>query len=212
MKIIRIILVLGSIAILIGIGFYIANLFKHAQPIPTDAVNIDYPLKNGKFWVVQSGKNGRIHSVPSEKHALDIAKYPTLTTWFRFRQTALESDPSFSTPIYSPCEGLVLNVEQKFPDVAIGVNGRADETNFVAVRCDGFGISMVHFKQNSVLVKVGDMVSVGDLIGQMGNSGNSSGPHLHIAAYKNDLQTQEAINIPITFNGKYFYRGDSFTN
>lgn len=212
MKIIKVILILIGLAILIGAGFYVANLIKHAQPIPEGAVSMDYPLKNGKFWVVQSGKNGKIHAIPAEKYAMDIAKYPTLKTWFRFRQTSLESDPSFGTPIYSPCKGNVLNVEQKFPDVAIGINGSAAEANFVAVRCDGFGVSMVHFKQNSVLVNKGDIVSVGQEIGLMGNSGNSGGPHLHIAAFKIDSQTQATINVPITFNGQYFYRGDSFIN
>lgn len=201
-----------SIVVLIVAGFYIVNLIKHAQPIPDGAVSMDYPLKNGKFWVVQSGKNGKIHAIPSEKYAMDIAKYPTLKTWFRFRQASLEQDPSFGTPIYSPCKGTVLQVEQKFPDVPIGINGSATEANFVAIRCDGFGVSMIHFKQNSVQVKVGATVLAGDEIGQMGDSGNTSGPHLHIAAFKKDPQTQEAINVPITFNGRYFYRGDSFEN
>jgi len=212
MKKIKIILILVGLAALIVAVFYVKNLVQHAQPIPAGAISMEYPLKNGKFWVVQSGKNGKIHTIPSEKFAMDISKYPTWKTWLRFRQASLESDPSFSTPIYSPCKGTVLQVEQKFPDVPIGVNGRADEANFVALRCDGYGVSMVHFKQNSLEVDVGDMVLIGQEIGLMGNSGNSSGPHLHIAAFKKDPQTQEPINVPITFNGKYFYRGDSFTN
>lgn len=212
MKRIKLVLILISIVAIIIAGYFAYKYLVHHQPIPAGAVNIESPLKNGKFWVVQSGKNGKIHSIPSEKYALDITQYPTLKTWFRFRKSALEQDPSFGTPIYSPCKGLILQVQQDFPDVPIGVNGSAAEANVVAVRCDGFGVSMVHFKQNSVVVKINDLVSVGDLIGLMGNSGNSSGPHLHIAAFKKDPVTQEAINVPLTFDGQYFYRGDSFTN
>lgn len=36
-----------------------------------------------------------------------------------------------------------------------------------------------HLKPNSVRVKKGDLVSKGDVIGLLGNSGSSTGPHLH---------------------------------
>ena len=36
-----------------------------------------------------------------------------------------------------------------------------------------------HFKQHSILVKQGQMIKQGQLLGLCGNSGNSSEPHLH---------------------------------
>jgi hypothetical protein len=38
---------------------------------------------------------------------------------------------------------------------------------------------MAHMQQGSVTVKVGDRVAVGQVIGRLGNSGDSFGPHLH---------------------------------
>ena len=43
---------------------------------------------------------------------------------------------------------------------------------------DTFGVYW-HMKHNGVLVKVGDKVKQGDDIARSGNTGNSSGPHLH---------------------------------
>ena len=38
---------------------------------------------------------------------------------------------------------------------------------------------LVHFKKNSILVAVGDTVTQGQTLGQCGNSGNTSEPHIH---------------------------------
>ncbi len=54
--------------------------------------------------------------------------------------------------------------------------------NFVRIRHpDGKETLYGHLKKHSVAVGVGDHVSCGDHLGQMGSSGYSTGPHLHFA-------------------------------
>lgn len=59
---------------------------------------------------------------------------------------------------------------------------RAIAGNTVLIRCARTGayVALCHLKQGSARVGVGDIVEVGDLIGECGNSGNSTQPHLHI--------------------------------
>jgi hypothetical protein len=45
-----------------------------------------------------------------------------------------------------------------------------------------------HFEENGFLVKTGDVVNVGQPIGRSGNTGNSTGPHLHF-----ELRTHAGI-------------------
>lgn len=70
---------------------------------------------------------------------------------------------------------------------------------------------LMHMQTGSVTVKVGDRVNVGQVIGKLGNSGSSGGPHLHY-----QLQTGPELwryqSLPIKFqniNG-LLYRGREF--
>jgi len=41
---------------------------------------------------------------------------------------------------------------------------------------------MAHFQQGSITVSEGDVITAGSRIGSVGNSGNTTEPHLHIHA------------------------------
>lgn len=59
---------------------------------------------------------------------------------------------------------------------------RAIAGNTVLIRCTRTGayVALCHLKQGSSRVRVGDTVNIGDVVGECGNSGNSTQPHLHI--------------------------------
>lgn len=72
--------------------------------------------------------------------------------------------------------------------------------------CNGLQIEVAHLQRGSVRVKVGQNIHLGDGLGLVGNSGNTSEPHLHIHAV--DLRTNEGV--PITFDGRYPVRNSFF--
>jgi len=57
---------------------------------------------------------------------------------------------------------------------------------------------LAHFKQGSIVVKPGDKVKRGELLGQCGNSGNSSEPHLHYHL-QNSPVLQDGLGIKCVF-------------
>src|SRR4029077_19752002 len=61
------------------------------------------------------------------------------------------------------------------PDSPWGVAGNC----VVIDHGDGEFSLLAHMKRGSVKVKKGDRVKMGDPIGQLGNSGATTGPHLH---------------------------------
>ncbi|MEZ7171746.1 M23 family metallopeptidase [Sporosarcina sp. OR05] len=59
---------------------------------------------------------------------------------------------------------------------------------------------MAHMKEGSVAVAKGDTVTTGQLLGKVGNSGNTSEPHLHIHA------ELDGKGVPLTFDGRFLVR------
>jgi Peptidase family M23 len=98
-------------------------------------------------------------------------------------------DPS-SYPIYGDqalavADGTVVatinDLEEQTPgklpeDIPIE---EADGNSVVIDLGDGFFANYAHFQRGSVRVQVGDRVQPGDVLGLVGNSGNSLAPHLH---------------------------------
>ena len=63
---------------------------------------------------------------------------------------------------------------------------------------------LCHFRQGTVLVKPGDTVKAGDVLGRAGNSGNSSEPHLHYHL-QDSGEFGKGRGLPAPFTG---YRAD----
>jgi murein DD-endopeptidase MepM/ murein hydrolase activator NlpD len=82
--------------------------------------------------------------------------------------------------------------------------------NHIVIRVNGVDIHLLlaHLKNGSVSVNIDDRVSKGQPIGKVGNSGNTTEPHLHIHA-----QTQvtrdgktEWVGVPIRFGSRWLVR------
>jgi murein DD-endopeptidase MepM/ murein hydrolase activator NlpD len=201
--------------IFVSIGFLVYLKIKkdQARIVPADAVNIVFPLKDGPYKITQSGRSWTAHKAAVEKYAVDIIRkddYSPFSFRSKFQQSGLETSATYNTPVYSSCRGVVRETEQNFSDMPIGIKGKANQTNYVIIACDGFNIFLAHFKKDSVEVRKDELVKVGQRIGLVGNSGYSDAPHLHIHAFKFAQDNREKIPLPILFEGKYLIKGDIY--
>ncbi|MFV0524933.1 MAG: M23 family metallopeptidase [Acidimicrobiales bacterium] len=80
--------------------------------------------------------------------------------------------------------------------------------NHVTIRSDdGVYATVAHLRRGSLAVKVGDRVTAGSIIGECGNSGNTSEPHVH-AQLMDRVSFWTAQGLPMSFAGITLGDGD----
>lgn len=117
------------------------------------------------------------------------------------------SNPAYGLWVYSPIRGEVTKVVNNIEDF------KYNDDNYKSSNNSGYGneviikaykastgysdyyVRMLHFKKGSVQVKVGDQVEIGSTIAQVGQTGFSSGPHLHI-----HLSTSSSAGVSTPFD------------
>lgn len=83
-------------------------------------------------------------------------------------------------------------------------NGRLDirpnAGNHLMIKTDdSYIVFLAHLKNSSLLVKEGQRVEVGEQIGTVGNSGNTTAPHLHINIFDQMEDPYKAKVLPFVF-------------
>ncbi len=90
--------------------------------------------------------------------------------------TGIDFKAQLNTNIYSSNNGVVKIASNRFY-----------AGNSVIVD-HGQGIYTCYFHLNKIFVSEGDFVQRGDILGLSGNTGRSTGPHLHFATFVNGIQ------------------------
>ena len=84
------------------------------------------------------------------------------------------------TPIYAPADGVVIEGRDR-PQGSVAGFG-----SWIWVDCQatvGLDLIFGHVQGDRTVVKAGDRVKAGDLLGYTGNEGTSTGPHLHFETW-----------------------------
>jgi murein DD-endopeptidase MepM/ murein hydrolase activator NlpD len=127
-----------------------------------------YPFTSGKSYKVTQGPNGTI----SHQDAF-----------------AFDFEMPVGTPVFAARSGIVAMVK------ADSHNGGPDrsyleDANFISVyHSDETVANYFHLNTGGVIVKEGQYVEEGELIGYSGNTGFTTGPHLHFEVLQPSLKS-----------------------
>ncbi len=183
---------------------------------------VESPL--GEEWYVDQGGHAELvnyHYVTSaQRDALDIVQIVDGRS-HPGGSTDLSSYYIFGAPLLAPADGIVTSVVDGLADQQIGSTDRENAAgNHVVIDISGGRyILLAHARQGSVRVAVGDRITAGQTIAEVGNSGGSTEPHIHIQAFNlpsfelaaTDLAEllRTARTFPLVFQGVVLTRNGS---
>jgi len=103
------------------------------------------------------------------------------------------------TPVYAAREGIVINARHDFFHGAVDPV-MLDQANIIEILHDDGSIALyAHLHWDSIRVRIGQQVTRGEYIANSGNTGFTSGPHLHFAVVLN--AGNEDVSVPVEFAG-----------
>jgi murein DD-endopeptidase MepM/ murein hydrolase activator NlpD len=171
-------------------------------PLPAGKLDLKYT------WRAAIGAPDAVHN-PSRPYRAPFAVGSTyeITQAYPARFTHVSPDSEYAvdialpdgTPIYSAREGTVINVRH---DAFRGALAPVmlDQANVVDIlHSDGTIAVYAHLHWDSIRVRIGERVARGQYIADSGNTGFSSGPHLHFAVIRNSGVAN--VSLPIQFAG-----------
>jgi murein DD-endopeptidase MepM/ murein hydrolase activator NlpD len=101
--------------------------------------------------------------------------------WSKGYHTGVDFAVPTGTPVLAVADGKIENA-----------NWGKSYGNQVVQKVDGGWVIYAHL--NAVRVKPGTAVKKGQIVGESGNSGNSSGPHLHFE-YRSKLRWSDGVDL-----------------
>jgi hypothetical protein len=182
--------------------FAVLNALAIVSHYPSGKIlDLEFPLSSGTYYVLQGGTSAvtnPFHALSGSKMAVDIVKLnPFGNRADGIAPRALSAYEIFGETLYSPCQGSIHEVRDSQPDNPPGHPDTGhSEGNYIVLRCAEANIYMAHLKRGSIKVAPEEIVTAGQPLAEIGNSGNTLEPHLHISATRNDIE------IGLQFNGR----------
>ncbi|MDE0061877.1 MAG: M23 family metallopeptidase [Gammaproteobacteria bacterium] len=167
------------------------------------------PPFNGEWLVVQGGpsplQNHHL-SAYNQHFAVDLVR---LVDGYIFDSSGeTEGNAAlygWDQPLLSPADGRIAFTRDDMEDAdgAGTVDESADAAgNQIVIELDnGLFVLLAHLQHGSVRVREGDPVRVGDELARIGNSGNTTLPHLHLQVQTHvDIWDPDNLSVPFAFD------------
>lgn len=171
-------------------GATVQGLANLPVEYPEPRTDLHFPLR-GAWWLINGSDWSDRHKLEvfSQTYAMDFVKLGADNGFFRGTGLALEDHYSWDQPVYATAGGKIAYICYDLPDLTPGVPPDPRMFRDEPRRTLGNAVVISHgngefsffgsLQQASLQVNEGQMVKRGTLLGRVGNSGHSPGPHLH---------------------------------
>lgn len=195
---------MSNLLALVGSVVLVAQLVGTVTA-PRDPVAIGLPLAV-RWEAVSAGRSALVNNhwtLAVQRDAIDFVGVVDDRT-HRGDGSRLEDFAIFSQPVLAVSDGRITEAVDGLPDLPVGGATRHDMAGNHLVLDIGGGHYVLygHLQQGSVRVRLGEQVRRGQVIGQVGDSGNSGEPHLHLQVQNRpsfDVEDRNIRTSPILF-------------
>lgn len=198
----------------------------------TASLDLEYPFAGR--WLIKNSPANRVpsHGTPlfATSYAIDFVpvddagRTGPITFGALLRPEPPERFPGFGRTILAPVEGIVAaghdteadhRAYRGLPSIYYALTQRRRAKagwvglagNHVLIENGTIVVALCHLQQDSLEVRPGQRVRVGDVIGRCGNSGNSTEPHVHLQAMDHG-EVERANAVRLTFKGSLPSNGE----
>jgi murein DD-endopeptidase MepM/ murein hydrolase activator NlpD len=183
----------------------LVNAFKDESlpKIDRNKTKMNLPFKE-EWTVVWGGDTKELNyhvESNAQKNAFDILIVDKKDKSYKTTGKTNEDFYAFGKQLFAPCDGEVVLVTDGVEDNKVGeMNAAYVGGNMVIIKTiNNEFVVFCHFKNGSVLVKKGQKIEQGQILGKCGNSGRSSEPHLHFHL-QNGIDMNTATGIKCYFD------------
>ena len=204
-----------TLVMMAGAVVLILDLVRAFLGGPVPVVRIAPPFE-GEWLVLQGGQSPlQSHHLAAynQRFALDLVRLEN--GWIAAGGSGNASYHSWEQPLLSPADGTVVFARGDMQD-AEGLGGVTDREdvagNVVVIELDtGHFVVLAHLRHATLRVGEGDRVRKGDPLALVGNSGNTTMPHLHLQVQTHpDIWDPDNRSVPFGFepDGRVLARND----
>ncbi|MEN1727026.1 MAG: M23 family metallopeptidase [Pseudomonadota bacterium] len=144
--------------------------------------------RNQEYFISQAFGGSFSHTSQDSRYAVDIAM-------------------PVGSPVHAAREGVVMDIARWFSGAGLDLKHDGPRANFVRILHDDGSMAVyAHLDYEGVMVRPGQRVRRGQQIGRSGNTGYSTGPHLHFVIQLN--RDMKLVSVPFEFANT---TGGSFT-
>ena len=147
------------------------------EPAFDQDFNYHLPYARSASWLVSQGYNG--NSTHRGKYAIDFTM-------------------PVGTAVHAARDGVVLQVKQN-ESIGCAAARCLESANFIRILHDDGSIAeYTHLKVNGAVVQKWDRIRMDQHIGYSGNTGWTTGPHLHFTVFVPRF-SQSSVTVPVSF-------------
>jgi len=196
--------VAGYVALLgLASSPYLFQTYPSSHDHDSSSLRFRLPL-DGPITVVWGGPTAEVnyHVVaPDQRWAYDLLVTKDGSSFHRGGRS-LDDYYAYGLPVLAPAAGTIYATSDGDPDMPIGILGGGHDAcgNQVVLEvAPNQFLFLCHLQPGSIAVKKGDRINAGQALGRIGNSGNTSEPHLHIHL-QDGAKLHLAEGIPLYFH------------